>query len=308
MPWKRHILGITVCESKAIPVRDQPGRFCAATDASFSLQEESSSCARKTRSASKLARWLTPRCCSGVEHCSPGLREVVPERSHNNIVDSYGPANGACPGPAVHVGIRHTVLQRTLFTPPDAVPETGLNLPYVAILSIARRACGLGDAPGKVDKGRAVANPHRWCTRRVGRAAEVLIATVEPQIQLRRRVQLEANQRLIGEDGDNCAVRTQGYVAAIRRSVAADAPAAQALYHEVELLGNYRQDDAKAQAAASYRMIGAGEAVAEKPAEQFDFVVAPAGLKGDLGDEIRRPIGRDAGRARGVAKCETAVR
>src|SRR6266849_5252489 len=288
------------------PFRSPPPRHPAnarAIASSFSLQEESSSCARKIQLASKRARWLTPRCCSGVEHCSPGLRKVVPERSHNNIVDSYGPAAGACPGPAVHVGIRHTILQRTLFTAPDAVPEAGLNLPYIAILSIAglRREWSFETAPGEAVKGRAVADPDRRCTRRgcVGRAAEVLIASVEPQIQLRRRVQLEADQRLIGEDGDNRAVRTQGHVAAIRRSVAADTPATQALYHEVELLGNYRQDDAKAQAAASRRMIAAGEAVAEEPAECFDLVVTPAGLKGDLGDEIRRPIGRDAGRARG---------
>src|SRR5437870_8624492 len=259
-----------------------------------------------------LAGWLTAGCCSSVKHCSPGLRKVVPQRSHNNVVNSYGSATRARPGPPVDVGIRHTVLQCALFTPPEAVPEAGLNLPHVAILSIAglRRAWSLETAPREVVKGRAVADPDRSCTRNscVRRAAEVFVTTVEPQIQLRGRVQLEADQRLIREYGDNRAVRTQGYVTAIRRSVAADAPATHRLYCEVELLRYYRQDKTKAQAATPRHVIVASQAVTEEPAECFDFVVAPAGLKGDLGDEIRGQIRRDAGRARGVAECETTVR
>src|SRR5437899_1536418 len=91
---------------------------------------------------SLLAGWLTAGCCSGVKHCSPGLRKVVAQGSHNDVINSYGFATGARPGPPVDVGIRHTVLQCALFTPPEAIPETGLNLPHVAILSIAglRRA------------------------------------------------------------------------------------------------------------------------------------------------------------------------
>src|SRR3989442_15952919 len=50
---------------------------------------------------SLLAGWLTAGCCSGVKHCSPGLRKVVAQRSHNNVVNSYGSATGACPGPPV---------------------------------------------------------------------------------------------------------------------------------------------------------------------------------------------------------------
>src|SRR5437879_13832294 len=89
--------------------------------------------------------------------------------------------------------------------------EAGLNLPHVAILSIAglRRAWSLETAPREVVKRRAVANPDGSCTRNscVRRAAEVFVTTVEPQIQLRRRLQLEADPRPIREDGYNRGVR-----------------------------------------------------------------------------------------------------
>src|SRR2546422_5331613 len=55
---------------------------------------------------SLLAGWLTAGCCSGVKHCSPGLRKVVAQGSHNDVINSYGFATGARPGPPVDVGIR----------------------------------------------------------------------------------------------------------------------------------------------------------------------------------------------------------
>lgn len=73
------------------------------------------------------------------DRVSPGLREVIPQRSHHDVVNPYrvadsdGCANRPRPGPAVHVGIGHSVLHRALFALPEPVPEAGLNLPHVAI-------------------------------------------------------------------------------------------------------------------------------------------------------------------------------
>ena len=255
------------------------------------------------------------------------LRQVVTEAGPEHVLDALGRdvAGGqsqVIPDEALGVAVLDALAQAAFGALVEVIPVADGAFLNVPGLSSAARVGG-GECGGRRQQFGAAAGKGFAETVTVvlsggidvDRFADVVAAVVGVDVEARRSVVFESSERGESVQRREGAVGLDRHVCDRGVAVTTHASAPEAFEAHVKLLGEDGNAERAADAAADFGVVvgvgdgiggrGAGrcarivkDAVAEETADAEDFIVAPARIEGDLGDEIRSRVDGVGGQRR----------